>query len=541
MRTEKRDGFARIGEINGYRTPLLIDLRDVSEIKKFSFFIKIPEISKILRLKNKKDCNNFYKFKFVIRRGEGERIKTLILQGLSTREMVEKVIEERSKGFDALYLPGIATPQNTLLLIYLGADIIDNALALRNAYNGIYMTPERNYRLESLKELPCSCKSCKKYLKNYEFKNLSFKERFEFLSEHNTEMLKREVSLAINAINFEELRELVEAKSKNHPEMTAMLRYADKRAEFEEFTPTFRKSKFYATTEHSFNRIEVKRYFEKLREIYFPKSPTLLLLPCSAKKPYSLSKSHKNLKSKLSELIRGVNEIIISSPFLAPRELELIYPIAFYDTPTTGDWGRDEIEFVAERLSWFLTKFEEVIAYLHSGYRKIAEKACKISGVEIKFADDISELRNLLSKAGRCNFDLNSEIFRCMSEYQFGIEMGGIVKGKYPKLELYDKDFKVARIDTKYGMLDIYLPFAEKLIEERKYYVRIDEFEPKGSIFAVGILEADYSIRPNDIFVFENSEYIGIAQALMSGREMIEGEGIAGNVRRRYIKSQFEK
>ncbi len=517
FRLEKRDGFSRAGEYKGIKTPALIDLREDTNLE---VEVKAPEfLEKIDR-----ELYEVYKFE--------KEIKILVLEGLSEKEKVEKIVSFRSSNLSPLYISGVATPQNALIYVYLGADFLDNLLALRMAYDGVYFTPERNFRLESLKSLPCSCKFCEEV---GNFKELNKFERYEFLANHNTEVLRREVELSRNLIFSEEIRDVVEARSKIVPEAEVLLRYADKNYEaFEKYTPVFRKSELYPTTDSSYRRVEVTRYFERMRKVYSPKSKIALLLPCSARKPYSLSKSHRMIKDKLGRALKGVNEIIISSPFVAPREFELIYPIVAYDTPTTGEWSDFEINFVAEKLSPLLENFEKIYAYLHGGYRKVAEKAQKISGVEIGFVDDLNELKKKLESEEKIDFDLYSEILRHMSLYQFGVEFEGKARGKYPELRFFGRGL-AGRVDTNYGMLDIYEEFAYQLFEKEVYTIKIDEFDPKGTIFAAGVLEADERIRPNDIVVFYNSRIIGVAQAVMSGKEMeICEQGVAAVVRRKF-------
>ena len=76
----------------------------------------------------------------------------------------------------------------------------------------------------------------------------------------------------------------------------------------------------------------------------------------------------------------------------------------------------------------------------------------------------------------------------------------------------------------RYGMLDIDLPFAKLLLKKDVYTVKIADFEPKGTIFAAGVLEADENIRPNDVVVFHNDNLFGVGIACMCGSEMVESE-----------------
>jgi len=64
-----------------------------------------------------------------------------------------------------------------------------------------------------------------------------------------------------------------------------------------------------------------------------PKDRTPLMLPCSRKKPYSESETHKKIISVLEETgtRKGFHEVMISNAGLIPREFEDKYPFNQYD------------------------------------------------------------------------------------------------------------------------------------------------------------------------------------------------------------------
>lgn len=512
FRVEKQDGFAKLGEIDGFKTPMIIDLRDYELVNHFSNLAdrKPPEVVKEIMRKA---------YEQLQRKGD---IEKLVLTGLFPSAFANAILER--DGFRPLYIPSVALPWNVALLVYMGADILDNALALKKAYEGVYLTETGEFRLDSLKDFPCLCEACR----NRE----GFEDDFQFLAEHNTRVLERELKLAEQAIIIENLRELVEMRVKANPETTAILRIYDRISNAPH--SRFKKSMLYPTSEDSFSRPEVRYYFERLNEVYQPSSHIALILPCSARKPYSMSKSHRRILNHLGKALKGVNEIIISSPFIAPRELELLYPIAFYDTPTTGVWAEWEVEFVAEKLAGLIERFETVVAYLHGGYRRVAEKAEKISGIEIEYFESLDELKKRLDSEEKEGFDRYKELFRQMLRYQFGVdyEIDG-VSGRYPNLEFFTGRERVARVDMKYGNLDIYGKLAEFLLEKGVYSVEIGDFEVKGTIFSQGVVMADENIRPNDVVVYHNSETAGVGHAVMAGKFMGKVDGKAVISRRR--------
>ncbi|HEC95507.1 MAG TPA: hypothetical protein ENI50_00610, partial [Euryarchaeota archaeon] len=84
----------------------------------------------------------------------------------------------------------------------------------------------------------------------------------------------------------------------------------------------------YVSTE-SLYRPEVVYWRKKIRKNYCPHSNFIVLLPCSAKKPYSRSKSHirfiKSIKNGIENKKQyyGITQLILTSPLgVVPRELE---------------------------------------------------------------------------------------------------------------------------------------------------------------------------------------------------------------------------
>jgi len=540
---EKRDGLARIArlkvndEFDGeFETPLLIDfLRDefVKIVNSMDFGLAPYPIKELdfgrYKILGSKDKN------FVILTG---------LKALQSKKLVEVFCNLSNQDSPKpIYTPAFADPINLPLLIYLGVDIVDNIIPIIEAYKGSYYTNEAKLDVKTLKELPCNCPFCREGIEK--LKEVEYAERSRLIALHNTEVMRSQMKLIKEMIWGENFRNFVEARVKLIPDLTVILRLADEKNCGYKFHSAFKKSRVYFNTIESFNRPELKLFFERAFKVYKPQTKTLLILPCTAKKPYLLSKTHSIIRAKCK--IR-VNEIIVSSPLVVPREFELVYPAINYDTPVTGHWSGEEIAFVAEKLRRFVEKgnFEKVVAHVDGGYKRVVERALK--DYDVEFTSDgnvlsntsLSNLRRALEDRNE-KFDLYNAMFEHMVEYQFGIELtlesrSKRIKGKYPNLELLS-DERVARVDTIYGMLDIYYPLARFLVESNVYSVKIAEFEPKGTIFAVGVEEADSNIRPNDVVAFYNDRILGVGRAYMSGEEMVKAKGgVAIVVKRKWAE-----
>jgi archaeosine synthase len=529
----KRDGWARVAEFRiddeSYLSPAVLGRNSILERIELRF---APYSLKEF------DRERFERLYF-----EDETfIAATGLSILPPKKIVKSIIELRTKDFTKpLLATGICTPQNLAFLVYLGVDFFDNSTALMAAHRRIYFYEEGFLNFDKMKELPCHCDACWRLEK-------SSREVTELLKEHNTLKLLEQAALVRELIREENLRNYIEAKAKFSPELTVMLREADKHPEFsEKMQPRFRRSTVLPTTMESFSRFEISYFLKRVAETYNPKTDYLLILPCSAKKPYLLSRTHKAVRNAIGKLSSRVDEIIVSSPLVVPREFELLYPAMNYDTPVTGIWTDDEVDFVAKHLSKLTEGFERVIAHVDGGYKKVVEKAC--AEVEVVYTaekgitsrESLRKLRRELEELPKTDKDLYVSIFESMMRYQFGfipeVEGGADnlkIRGRYPNLEFYRRKERIARIDMIYGMIDIDIPLTDVFIEKRINLVEIGDFEPKGTIFSSGVEWADSRIRPNDIVFFRNDNFTGVGRAFMSGEEMLtEEKGIAVEVRRK--------
>ena len=91
------------------------------------------------------------------------------------------------------------------------------------------------------------------------------------------------------------LRELVEARCRSDPRQVAVLRLLDGKQDFTEpWTPIARSVPLIATTGEALRRPEVARFGGRvIGRSPPPLHDVAVLLPCSARKPYSASLSHR--------------------------------------------------------------------------------------------------------------------------------------------------------------------------------------------------------------------------------------------------------
>ncbi len=471
------------------------------------------------------------------------------------RDLVNSIIrlKENTRADSLLYVPALAKPENLSLLVYMGVDLVDETLPMIRGYQDIYLTNSGEYHLDRLHEFPCACDVCSCNTPQGLIK-LPKKERSDLLSRHNTLKLGEEMRTVREFIRSGQLREYTERQCRARPWLTAALRLIDaQRAFIEKRTPILRSGTLYANTSESLNRMEIRRFAERVMERYTPPElDTLVLLPCSAKKPYSTSLSHQKFINALGKYRKYVHEVIITSPMgVVPRELELMYPAAHYDTPVTGYWDKEERDRVGGCLRSYLqkNKYRNIIAHVHGAYREICEDVEKELGLGFVYtADDGVTARSGLEKLTeailgfenikkRSGEEAKLDMIHAIADYQFGkgagdmLTEGGFVRAPYPKFQLFAEK-QLATLIPQYGTIALTVEGGLRLRARNDYKVKIGDFTPHSSILSPGIIEADAQIRPGDEVMVEGERFFGVGKALMSGWEMREcARGIAVELR----------
>ncbi|MFW5956172.1 MAG: archaeosine synthase subunit alpha [Halorhabdus sp.] len=459
--------------------------------------------------------------------------------------LVDAIVETRTEiPPDAgLYLPGIATPGTLAMLASVGADLFDTDRAVVRARQGWYLSAHGEYRLDDLDELPCSCPACQQGIEAFDR---------EDCVEHNVAALEAELATVRTRIRQGRLRDYLEGQTRHEQWLTAtMRRLDDEYAYLEERTPLVRKTEITAATDDTLRRVEIQRFAERVTERYQCRfDAPLVLVPCSATKPYSESQSHRQFREAIN--YRGHVASITSPIGVVPQELELTYPAQHYDTVVTGRWSETEIEFVATVLEAYLDRndYSRVIAHVPEDYRPITERVEGRTGMTFEYtvADHPTtdqSLSNLSAAlAGEPEYrkrERQHNVLRSIADYQFGVGAGDAlfddlqVRSRYPKLRAHDGDGEqLAAMVPEYGVLSLTLAGARRWLESAVPVKRVEigDFVPHGSVLAPGIIDADDSIRIGDEVVFEGPAALAVGRANMSGPEMARSSrGIASDVR----------
>ncbi|RLF37066.1 MAG: hypothetical protein DRN08_00190 [Thermoplasmata archaeon] len=471
-------------------------------------------------------------------------------------DFVEFITNLREKiGYQKMiYLPYIGSPSNLALLTYLSVDFFDSTYAIIAARNNILLFPDGEYNKNMIEKTPCSCPSC------IEFQDDITEMSFQHILNHNYFTFINEIKNIRNNILQGRLRELVETRIRSDTRLTAFLRILDLEHHrfLERRTPMFRSSMLIATTKESMYRPEIKRFQKRVIDRYRkPRSAKiLLLLPCSAKKPYSFSKSHKLFKEQLHKIQNPhvVHEIIITSPLgVVPRELELTYPASSYDIPVTGQWDEDEKKIIRTLLHKYLThnKYDKIIMHIPPAIQDFTLDLFRNPIITCNGNPTSREsLQKLLDALKKTTKNYEKTLFskrarenvECLASFQFGrkpaqtLLAGSDIKGGYPYRKIMYKKMQLGMV-TERGLISLTLEGAKRIAEKSQvYWVEMyDDFTLKGNLFAPGVKDADQSIRIGDeVAVLKNNKTCAVGVAQMNAWEMIESnKGEAVKIRHR--------
>lgn len=447
------------------------------------------------------------------------------------RRIVDSVTRLRqAAGFNrVLMMLGVGEPSMAALLCYMGVDLLDDSLPVAAGMNGIRLMPEGEADMGT------------------------------DVSGDNVRDLEAEMEKIRMFITADRLRELVDQRSFSSPSGVATLRiYDDVGYRYAEETCSTVGCRFGCNSTQALRRPDIRRYRDRIGQYRKPENKrVLLLLPCSAKKPYHISKTHKAFASAIHTASHDtlVHEVIVTSPLgLVPRELDAMYPANSYDIPVTGEWKCEEKAMIREMVGAMIAQgYDKVVCHLGEDYELVeglADMECTVVGdpTSPKSLENLDRaLRDATKGMEPVDYlvDRNNQM-RNVLEFQFGragadalMDADTYAIGKFPYWKLIREDpethekVQLGMMTPERGMVSLTLDGAKVLAGIGMAIVEIMDFELKGNLFAVGVISADPGIRIGDEAVIVcNGEVRGVGLALMCGREMTDlKRGIAVKVR----------
>ena len=447
------------------------------------------------------------------------------------RRIVENVVRIReAAGFNRVVcMLGLGEPSTVSLLSYMGVDLFDDSLPRSVGISGVRLMAEADVVTGSDE------------------------------SDRNVVAMEQELEKVRIFIGCDRLRELVDQRAPATPSSVALLRLYDEMAyEYAEETCSTVGCRFSCNTTQSLRRPDIKSYKARIANYRKPEHKrVLLLLPCSAKKPYHISKSHKAFSSAIHTASHDtlVHEVIVTSPLgVVPREIDAMYPANSYDIPVTGEWKCEEKAMIRKMVGDIIAQgYDNVICHLGDDYELVeglAEMECTVVGDSTSPAS-LENLDKALREATKGMEPVDylvdrNNLMRNVLEFQFGREVTELLFdentyaiGKFPYWKVIRENpenrkdkVQLGMMTPERGMVSLTLDGARILAEAGYLTVEIMDFELKGNLFAVGVLSADPRIHVGDeAIIVCNGEVRGVGVAMMCGREMTDlKRGIAVKV-----------
>lgn len=429
-----------------------------------------------------------------------------------------------------IWAPGIGGPDNCALLSWMGVDIFDLARSRQSSSLGVLLS-------ETGPRIPEQSTN----------ENSSM--------ESQKEMWIRAISATRSAIRDGTLRDLAERQSTSSPRSVEHLRRHDQLS-FEisnelglssssvDFGKILRCHSF-----ESRNDVTIRNWREAISSDYVPpirQQDILVLLPCSAKKPYRLSQSHSRFRRAIGN--SRVHEVMVTAPLgLVPRDLEDLWPAAHYDIPVTGDWDEDELSIIRTMLSRLIARVGYSTIVNHSGIELDLEGIVVIDtrlGESAGSSESLQRLQDAIESSfpedgGSTDFSVRQEKIKSISRFQFGSDEwldGCEIKGRPPIFTISKDGIQMAKWDPRRGRF-LLSKSSLKIMSELKLLKSVEinpESEWVGDIFPSMITSYDRSILVGDeILVMQGGGLIGSARAVAPGWEWPQGPGKLAKSRHR--------
>ncbi|MFX1503271.1 MAG: DUF5591 domain-containing protein [Promethearchaeota archaeon] len=509
-----------------------------------------------------------------------------LFDNLSNYRNILKIISKIKTELDnnlILMASGRIIPKYYPLLIYLGIDLIDCSYSLFLSAENFYDTIEYLLPIYKVKHFPCSCIVCNENLKRI-LNNKHSVEKLNLLSLHNLITASNYMNKIKQYLSYEDFRAFVEKTSLDDTNLISILKVLDKEyyEQLKYETSLIQRSKTIRSLgPSSYYRPDFQFFRENTIKNFVPEPWTnlIILLPCSAKKPYSASKSHIKFASVLRKFreFPKFQEFILTSPLgVIPRQLENVYPVNVYDISVTGEWDNEEINITSEMLVKLIGKYDKnipIICHLKNGYLEIVKRASSklphnfyFSEIEDKTTSirALKSLEELVKKYKDIfqvrNQNQNKEFlsktwirkFVKILDYQFGTGSGNMVNLNGLKLTQFkDKnqiELKDSKTHEKLGIFNLstgqiklsitgFRRFIQSPQTINSHYIIFDGDEIQGNtLFRTGVLEYSHELIPYSQVIILSK---GKKEIIGSG-ELIVGSNFIKNSRNGRIVKIYE-
>ena len=429
-----------------------------------------------------------------------------------------------------IWTPGISGPDNCALLSWLGVDLFDLSRSRIANANGLLLTSDGpRYAETSLGE--------------------------HVNMDAQIDHWRYSIASLRSAIRSGAVRELAEKASLSSPRSVERLRRHDTLTRIDKGGSTLtavdtsgRKLRYNSPVSRQDPLVNDWR--KRVSSLHTPPShqeKLLILLPCSATKPYRLSQSHHRFLRNIPS--NRAHQIMVTSPLgLVPRELEDLWPAAHYDIPVTGDWDADELEMVKSMISEVCERvgYSEIIN--HSGM-DIAIEGIVCHNTRRGTAGSKESLNELkksvlnsiegMDLADKSEKQHRIEVMKSRSRFIHGTDSwleGSTVSGRLPILSISRDGEQLARWNPRDGRFAFSKKSLPLLYDSGRFpsVSILENHDWKGDIFPTNLESVSGEIRTGEeIMVTQDGVLIGSARAVAPGWEWPSGPGRLAKARHR--------
>ena len=407
------------------------------------------------------------------------------------------VVKKRFPGA-LLWTPGIGGPDNCAVLSWFGVDLFDTTRTKQAEAHGAVLTWNGP--------------------------------RIAIEGESANSHWRSALAEVRSAILSNSLRELAQSQSLNSPRLVEHMRNHDKLISKSEGILSQIVSDGTALRVHSVESHDdpiILDWVDYITNEY--QSPeglddVLILLPCSARKPYSSSRSHRSFRNAIKH--NAGHEVMVTSPLgLVPRDLEEVWPAGHYDIPVTGDWTLDEIDRVTKMIDALLAKNQYRIIINHSGFEyncdipiidtrqgASATNHESLQRLEKAVAENMQSKKRSGEKINLDNFCSVSRFHHLNSEWLDGVQ----VRGRFPRWKILKDGEQIAMWAPERGGFSI-AKLGVAILDKCNSLKRIalkENIKWKGDVNLANLESYDSTIKAGeDILVMQGEQCVGSARA----------------------------
>ena len=414
-----------------------------------------------------------------------------------------------------IWTPGIGGPDNLAVLVWFGVDIFDLSRSRQCTASNVLLTAAGPRELVSSSGEEADLESQLIHWKS-----------------------------AINEVKARladgTLRTLVEQQSLNSPSLVEHLRYHDKLTRENTnigISHVDKSTILHCNSHTSLSNPVVSKWVDFMIDEYQPPKGldnVLMLLPCSARKPYRMSKSHRKFLDAIGH--SAFHEVMVTSPLgLVPRDLEETWPASHYDIPVTGEWSLDEVERTSHMLKSLLERNNYHTVINHSSMSfdlpginyfetRVGKSATSREALE-NLRTTVAEVSKQHVTRNRKHHKILLDNFASIARYKMENDLwleNVSIRGKPPfwRIELEGKQIALWSNDRRgFSLAKSSIPLISANSSLRQIHLN-SEVSWKGDIFS-NILESyDAGINSgDDLLVLQNGQPVGLARAVASGWE----------------------